>query len=242
MRRFYIIFLVSLLHFTAHAQDTVKKVGVVRRSTLDTNRVVYDEQGNALRYYQYVKLMNTGGYTIRTLAPPGSADAKLYLKKVSAQENLKSYELLKSQLGIQSPLLQEGKKLDVTPLLRIISQEELNKKAIVLIFWAVDCPPCTESFEGLNDFFRKIANPEDMIVIAITRDAESIAQAKLIQKPLLHARLLSNAGSVLNYYQLKTYPSYVVADKDRVIRFASSGLAAMTMPVFKSTISQILIQ
>ncbi|HEY0244832.1 MAG TPA: TlpA disulfide reductase family protein [Mucilaginibacter sp.] len=212
------------------------------RFRLDTNQLVYDEEGNALHYYQYTKLLNTGEYTIRQSAPSGTPGVKAYLKKLDPQENLRFYEMIKPRIALKSPLLQEGKVLDISPFLGTINQEDFNRKAVVIVFWYADCPPCTESFNSLNDIFGQINNPENLIVVAVTYDNEQIASAKLKQKPLMYARLLSNAGQIISAYQLTTYPSFVVADKDHIIRFAVSGLSPITIPLFKSTIRQVLIQ
>jgi peroxiredoxin len=233
-----------MFYLTAHSQDSIRISKIVgeRRLGLDTNRLVYDEKGNALHYYQYTKLINTGEYTIKQSAPPGTPGVKAYLKKLDPQESLRLYEIVKPRIAIKSPLLQEGKILDITPFLGTINKEDFNKKAVVIVFWYADCPPCTESFNSINDIFRQINNPEDLIVIAVTYDDEKIASAKLLQKPLTYARLISNAGQIVHDYQLAIYPSFVVADKDHIIRFAVSGSSPITIPMFKSTIRQILIQ
>ena len=53
--------------------------------------------------------------------------------------------------------------------------------------------------------------------MAVTTEAELKAQAKLMQKPLLHARLVSNGRIITNFYNLNTYPTFVIADRDNVI-------------------------
>ena len=138
--------------------------------------------------------------------------------------------------------MQEDKELDITPLLSDVNKEDMNGKVIVLIFWYADCPPCTESFGSLNSFFKQMYNPQDLIIIAVTSNNEQIASAKLKQKPLLHTLLLSNARRISDFYQIKLYPSYIVTDKNHIIRFAVNGESLITVPMLKSTISQVLIQ
>ena len=48
---------------------------------IDTNEVVYDKRGKALRYYQYKRLLQSGEYTIRVEGDPESADRKYFLKR-----------------------------------------------------------------------------------------------------------------------------------------------------------------
>jgi len=214
----------------------------IRGRTLDTNTVVYDEQGNALRYYQYEKLLNSGDYGIKGIPSTDGSGMKYYITKISQQENFRRFEAIKQLMTIKSPLLHEGMELDVTPLLNVINRKDLDNKVVVLVFWNTGCPPCTESFASLNQFFTQIYNPDHIAVIAITPDDEKIALAKLKEKPLVNARLLTNAGDIIHYYQLNDYPSYVVTDKDHIIRFALSGISPVTISNFKSTIRQVLIQ
>lgn len=225
------------VYFHASGQTIVE-----RRETLDTNRIVYDEQGNALHYYQYTKLLNTGDYKITSNGPHDSPDTKFYIKKTTPQENLRIYQFIKDKIAIKSPVLQEGSILNVAPLQDALKDENLDKKVIILVFWNAGCPPCTESFASINDFFRQINNLQNIEVIAITPDDEATALAKLKEKPLLYAKLISNASAVTYAYQLKTFPSYVVADRDHVIRYAVNGSSSITIPMLKTVISQILYQ
>ncbi|MDB5004958.1 MAG: hypothetical protein JWQ34_3183 [Mucilaginibacter sp.] len=248
MKRFFILCLISMLHFAAHSQDTsgTKKqvVTVIRHSVrLDTNRVVYDEQGNALHYYQYSKLLNSGDYTMRSTG--GLSDAtgsKIVLMKISLEQKMAMYQRLKTQMAIKNSPLRDGAQFDITPLLDIVNRDDLERKVIVLIFWDPDCPPCTEAFQSLNDFLKQIHNPEDLIVLAITNSNELVAATKLKQKPLLYAHLIGGAGSVSNAYHVYSLPSYVVVDKSRVVRFAVSGQSPITLSAFKDVIRQVLEQ
>ena len=214
----------------------------IKGRTLDTNQIVYDERGNALHYYQYEKLLHTGDYGIKGIPAADGSGMKYYITKVSQEENFRRFEAVKELMAIKSPLLHEGMALDVTPLLNTINIKDLDNKVIVLVFWKADCPPCSESFASLNEFFTQIYNPDHIVVIAITPDNEKIALAKLKEKPLVKARLLTDADDIIHYYQLNNYPAYVVADKDPIIRFALNGISPVTISNFKSTIRQVLIQ
>lgn len=236
-----------MLSVCAYSQDTVRRIykRTIQGSSrlLDTNEVVYDEQGNALRYYQYQRLLNSGEYTITLKGGmPGDPAAKRYLKRLTVQEQNDKYSTIKQFMQIKSPLLQEGMELDVKPLLTAMTSKELENKVIVLIFWSAGCPPCTESFADINDFLKQIHNPEELVVLAISRDSKQAAQAKLQEKPLLYAQFLNQAHSVYNAYQLNHMPSYVVTDKSHIIRYSTTGAGQITLPTFKSTIKAVLQQ
>lgn len=243
-------FLILLCVFTAksYAQDTTRHRTVTYgvssvRMKMDTTKLVYDDNGNALHFYQYQKLMNTGDYTISTKrASPEDPATKLYLRKLTDEEKRKMYDVAKPLMAIKSPMLQENTEINITPLTQAVSAEELANKVIVLIFWNADCSACTESFGSLNAFLQQINNPENLVVLAITPDAQYVAAAKLKEKPLHHAQLLSNAGSIAKGYQLYSYPSFVVADKNHIIRYAVSGMGPIVLPSFKEAIKAVLFQ
>ena len=247
MKQFFLA-LLCILTIKSYAQDTARHQIITHsvssmRMKMDTTKLVYDDEGNALHFYQYQKLMNTGDYTITTKrASPEDPATKLYLRKLTDEEKRKMYDLAKPLMAIKSPLLQENTELNITPLIQAVSAEELTNKVIVLIFWNVDCSVCTESFGSLNAFLQQINNPENLVVLAITPDAQDVAAAKLKEKPLHHAQLLSNAGSIAKGYQLYSYPSFVVADKNHIIRYAVSGMGPIVLPSFKEAIKAVLFQ
>jgi len=232
-----VLFCVAL---SSHAQTETKKTYVratTSRTPLDTNQVVLDENDKPLRYYQYQKLLNTGSYTIRIDGIPTDPNAKRYLKKLTPEERAQRFERMKSFYVNKSPLLQENQELDIKPLLDdAATKQELDNKVIVLIFWSVDCPPCTESFAALNDYFKEIENPDKIMIIALTRDNDLAVAAKMRDKPLEHVRLINNASKIINTYQNKQLPAFVVTDKNHVIRFSLVN----QVPEFKNAIKAAL--
>jgi thiol-disulfide isomerase/thioredoxin len=246
--RYLIAFGLLWLGITAHAQDTVKRsfshvvTGASMSTRLDTNELMYDEQGNALRYHQYQRLINSGNYTVRLTGPLGAPGTKKYLRKLTVQQQNAMYEPLRKSGAVKSPLLQEGSPLNIAPLLDVMTNTELNNKVVVLIFWHPECPPCTESFADINNFLKQIHNPEDLVVMAVTTAAKDAAVTKLKEKPLLYAQFIHNARTVYKAYQLNAYPSYIVTDKSHIIRFASTGSSSVTLPAFQSAVKAVLQQ
>ncbi len=209
---------------------------------LDTNRVVYDEQGNELKYYQYQKLLNTGEYTLRSNGQPGATGTKMYLKKMTDLEHFKMFQMIKPMITNKSPELQEGKVLNTDPLFDVATKAEMDHKVIVMIFWYANCPPCTESFDSLNEFFKQIHNPENIIIMAITRDNDLTAAAKLKEKPLKYARLISSAGKIVQDYRNTQFPAFVVTDNDHIIRSSLTGVSPVTISEIKNCIRSVLFE
>lgn len=209
---------------------------------LDTNEVIYNEDGVALRYYQYTKLMNSGDYGIRLSGHPDDPQTKRFLKRLTVAEQMRMSEFVKTRMPAKSPILKEGMKLNVLPFLEVLSNEELEQKVKILIFWGAGCPPCTESFESINEVFRQVYNTEEVLTLAITRDSKEKAAEKLKEKPLLYAKLISNAANVYTAYNLNSTPTFVIADKNDVILFAVTGLGPQVITAFKTQLRTLLNQ
>jgi peroxiredoxin len=221
----------------------IRKTGMqsIRREgiPLDTTEIMYDEAGNPLRFYQSEKLINSGDYTI---SYNGQLGSRKILKKLTLQQQLAAYEQIKPFITIQGPALKEGQLLDITPLLPAIAKEDLDQKVIIMIFWDAGCPPCTESFEALNQFFMQIHNPESVTILAITTDDPATPQAKLAEKPLKYARLICYSANINNAYSLHSIPAFIVTDKSHIIRYAVKGISPVSIPAFKNIIRQVLYQ
>ncbi|HEX8376678.1 MAG TPA: redoxin family protein [Pedobacter sp.] len=215
----------------------------MRSSRLDTNMIVLDEEGKALRHYQYSKLMNSGEYTIHQKV----GEANFSIKKLSLQEQIKYSELLEKLVATKSPMLKKGQTLNLSPFSNLLKMEEMDQKVKILIFWSSGCPPCTESFESINEVLRQVNNPDELLVLAITGDNQEMASRKLKEKPLLYAKLFSGASAIFKYYIFPHYqdnrvPIYVIADKNDVIRFSVDGIGPQVMNSFKTQLRAILNQ
>lgn len=241
MKKIYIIVVTLLLAIPVLAQK-IKGVELTStlNSKLDTNTAVYDEAGNKVSHSKYVELVYSGYYATRISGDPQNPESKLYIKKLSSEEQLASVERISKDMAARSSSLELNKELDLTPLYTKLTDYDLDDKVKVLIFWSSECVSCTESFAYINDVFLQSYNPDKAIILAITTENSLPAQVKLMQKPLLHAKLISNGRMITNFYHLNTYPTFVIADRDNVIRFAVSGTSPQVISAFKTQLRTLL--
>ncbi|MDR6781936.1 hypothetical protein ABIE26_001575 [Pedobacter africanus] len=235
MKRFFFFclsFFTSILGYTQNAKKT---------NVIDTNMIVYDEQGNALRYYQYKKFFNSGWYGIRRDGPADNPATKRYLRKLSQEEHDKRVESAKKVQTLNSPILKENMQLDLEPLADEVSAELTKNKVIVLVFWVPHFQRSPEIFAGMNDFFKNLKNPDDVSILLITRDSWSLAKSRLKDTPLLNAKIISDAQPIITSYGVRT-PAWVVADKNMVIRHAVSGFTDTMVEALKKTITTVLAE
>lgn len=240
MRKLITIISIAFLSIRVMAQTPMPIQGSMATAKLDTNNVAYDEKGNELRYYQYMKLVGSGEYTLRgNGGMPGAPGAKLMVVKMPAEQMAQMYEMVKPMITIKAGALREGSLMDVKPMMKALKNETLDKKAVLLIFWGVNCPPCTSVFGNFNDFFKEINNPE-LVTIGISNDDKYDAVEQLKKTPLNATYLLNDASRISGAYGIYEYPVYVLADKDHNIKFAMRGGSPVVMPALKKAVKEVL--
>lgn len=159
--------------------------------------------------------------------------------KMPAEQMAEMYEMVKSRITIKAGALREGGVMDVKPMMKALKNETLDKKAVLLIFWGVNCPPCTSVFGNLNDLFKEINGPE-LVTIGISNDEKEEANEQLKKTPLNATYLLNDASRISGAYGMDGYPVYVLADKDHNIKFAVRGGSPFVMPALKKAIKEVL--
>jgi|GEM_PF-868648 len=216
--------------------------GKMEAIKLDTNVLAYDEQGKELRYYQYEKLVGSGEYTLRGRGGlPGAPGTKLMVVKMPPEQMEEMYKMVKPMITIKAGALREGNVMDVKPLLKMLKNETLDRKAVLLIFWGVNCPPCTSVFGNFNDLFKEVNDPE-LVTIGISNDYKSDANEQLKKTPLNATYLLNDASRISGAYGMDGYPVYVLADKDHNVTFALRGGSPFVMPALRKAIKEALVK
>jgi peroxiredoxin len=241
MKKLIITILIAFSGIQAMAQmPPVPMQGSTATMRLDTNTVVYDEQGKALRYYQYARLIGSGEYTMRIVGgAPGTPGAKNVLVKMPDELKAQMYEAAKSRMTIKAGALREGGILDVKPLVKALKNETLDKKPVLMIFWNVGCPPCTAVFGNINDLLKEVNNP-DLVSIGIGLDEKEEAEDQLKKTPLNATYLLNDASRISGAYGIYEYPVYVLTDKDHNIILALRGGSPAVLPAIKKAIKEVL--
>ncbi len=236
MKNLLITAFFALFGFQSIAQQIMRQQSTM---ALDTNMVVYDDQDKPLRYYQYTKLVNSGDYTIRGNGAPGAPGTRPKLVRMTDDMKKQMYDSVKPFITIKEGSLQEGLVLDTKALLDELKGETLNKKAVLLIFWNIDCPPCTGSFANYNELIKSINNP-DLVTIAITSDKKNDVAEQLKKTPLNASYILNNAFRISGSYGIYEFPTFVFADKDHLITMAVRGNSPVVMPALVKNIKEAL--
>lgn len=121
-----------------------------------------------------------------------------------------------------------------------ISNASLRGTVVLLDFWGTWCPPCRESVPMLLDLRKKYSNKPFQIVGISSDDDQDVWSTFIEAKHMDWPEYLDVSGEVQEAFKIESFPTYVVLDKDGVIRFRQSGLSQTTQGDLEDTVSKAL--
>jgi peroxiredoxin len=100
----------------------------------------------------------------------------------------------------------------------VVSLESLAGKFVVLDFWATWCPPCRESVGDLKSLTRKY--PKDSVVLlSVSADLGAQEWREFIaQRKMDWPQYWDQDHKISKLFGVRAYPTYIVIDRDGVIR------------------------
>lgn len=106
----------------------------------------------------------------------------------------------------------------------IINLETLleEDKTLVLNFWFPACSPCIREFPSLNQLVEAYQGNDKVVFLAISimeQGVKSIAYHKRLQYQIA----IDESREVANAYDIKTYPTNLIVDKNGKIVFYQTG-------------------
>jgi cytochrome c biogenesis protein CcmG, thiol:disulfide interchange protein DsbE len=105
-----------------------------------------------------------------------------------------------------------------------VALADYSGDVVVVNFWATWCPPCKAEMPGINNFYE--AHRDDGLVVLAVNAQESESQVR----PFIEASgftfpvLLDPVGSVVNQYQVHSFPTTIIIDRDGVVRHIQVGM------------------
>ena len=106
----------------------------------------------------------------------------------------------------------------------VISLKNLAGKFVVLDFWATWCPPCRASVGELKELTRKY--PKDSVVLlSISADQGAKEWRDFIAaKKMDWPQYWDEDGKIRKLFDIQAFPTYIVIDRDGIIRERIKGL------------------
>jgi thiol-disulfide isomerase/thioredoxin len=121
-----------------------------------------------------------------------------------------------------------------------VSNGSLRGKVVLLDFWGTWCPPCRESVPILRDVQKKYTHKDFQLVSVSSDDDEQVWRNYVQAQHMDWTEYIDLSGEVQQAFEIESFPTYIVLDKDGVIRFRQSGLSQTTEMDLEDVINKFL--
>jgi len=121
-----------------------------------------------------------------------------------------------------------------------ISNATLRGKVVLLEFWGTWCPPCRESIPTVKNVKKKFASRGFELVGISSDDDEDVWRTFVESKQMDWHEYIDLSGDVLRAFNIDSFPTYIVLDKDGVIRYRQSGFGDATEGDLEDAINKAL--
>ena len=121
-----------------------------------------------------------------------------------------------------------------------VSNASLRGKVVLVDFWGTWCPPCRESVPALRNLNKKYAGKAFQLVSVSSDDDEDVWKTFIKAERMDWSQYIDLPGEVLHAFKVDSFPTFVVLDKDGVIRFRQSGEGPETESELEDAINKYL--
>jgi thiol-disulfide isomerase/thioredoxin len=121
-----------------------------------------------------------------------------------------------------------------------LSNAALRGKVVLMDFWGTWCPPCRESVPTLRNLNKKYTGKPFQLVSVSSDDDEDVWKTFIQAERMDWSQYIDLPGEVLQAFKVDSFPTFVVLDKDGVIRFRQSGEGPTTEGELEDAINKYL--
>jgi thiol-disulfide isomerase/thioredoxin len=121
-----------------------------------------------------------------------------------------------------------------------MNNASLRGKVVLLDFWGTWCPPCRESIPTTRNVYKKYQGKGLEVIGVSSDDDEDVWRAFVEAQKMDWHEYIDLSGNVINAFDVDSYPTYVVLDKDGVVRFRQSGFGPTTEGELEDAIGRAL--
>ena len=121
-----------------------------------------------------------------------------------------------------------------------ISNASLRGKVVLLDFWGTWCPPCRESVPILRDINKKYSGKPFQLVGVSSDDDEEVWKTFIQAQHMDWPDYIDLSEEVQHAFKIDSYPTFILLDKDGVIRFRQSGVGQTTAGELSDAINKAL--
>ena len=123
---------------------------------------------------------------------------------------------------------------------QVVSNASLRGQVTLIDFWGTWCPPCRASVPLLKNVQKKYAGKSFQLVSVSSDDDEEAWEKFIVAQRMDWSEYLDSSGDVQKIFSVDSYPTYIVVDKDGVVRYRQSGLDQETENDIEDAINKAL--
>jgi len=121
-----------------------------------------------------------------------------------------------------------------------LSNAALRGKVVLLDFWGTWCPPCRESIPVVRSLQKKYTGKNFQIVGISSDDDEDVWKTFIKAQQMSWSEYIDLSGKVQESFKIDSFPTYILLDKDGVIRYRQSGFGTGTQEELEEAINKAL--
>ena len=121
-----------------------------------------------------------------------------------------------------------------------ISNASVRGKVVLLDFWGTWCPPCRESVPILRNLNKKYSGKAFQLVGVSSDEDEDVWRTYIDAQRMTWSEYIDLSGDVQQAFKIQSFPTYIVLDKDGVVRYRQSGLGDSTQGDLEDAINKAL--
>lgn len=121
-----------------------------------------------------------------------------------------------------------------------VSNTSLRGKVVLMDFWGTWCPPCRASVPALRNLSKKYIGKPFQLLSVSSDDDEDVWKTFINAEHMDWSQYIDLQGEILHAFKVDSFPTFVVLDKDGVIRFRQSGEGPETEMELEDAINKYL--
>ena len=121
-----------------------------------------------------------------------------------------------------------------------VSSASLRGKVALIDFWGTWCPPCRESVPILKKIQKRYSTKAFQLLSISSDDDEDVWKTFIESQHMDWLEYLDSSGELQEKFEIDSFPTYLVVDRDGVVRFRQSGLSQDTQGDLEDAIDRAL--
>lgn len=160
----------------------------------------------------------------------GNGEIKVFVLREATIEEKEQMAMM--QQSMNDPTLHIGNKAfpfkSTTIDDQLVSLEGFKGKTLVLNFWFIECKPCQMEIPELNNLVETYKDNKDVVFLSFGLDNKNDIQIFLETTPFYY-QIVDNSADIVKEFNVNSFPTHIIVDKEGVISFATSGLSDSTI-------------